>query len=124
MENWCLSCRNHKILELIFKDDPPPPPYLRWRDHIQPLLEELKEKLGGDKIPEDNDEPIWVKLDSKDAIQIKQGNVIERNVYQTKIKKYLETVGVTPLPPPTGWWKRRRETLPFSRRCNHKDRGK
>jgi hypothetical protein len=81
--------------------------------------------LDGDEIPEDNnDQPIWVKLDRKDGIEIKQSKVIERGVYHSKIKDYLIIVGVTPVPPPTEWREQLREALPFSRRCNHKGRGK
>ena len=114
MADWCLSRRNYEILEEIFKEKPPD---LFWDNEIQPLFKALWTQLDGNKIPEDNYEPKRLKLDSGTEILICQGGLIVSTVVRTKIKIVLETAGVKPLPPPTGWARLR---VAFSlRRCNH-----
>ncbi len=112
MADWYLSRRNYETLEKIFKEEPP---YLFWDDEFVPLYRELEGQLGGNKIMK-NDEPKTIKLDSGCGVEICQIELIESAVVHSKIKIVLETAGVKPMTPQTGWGAQLRAVFSLRRR--------
>src|ERR1700682_489353 len=102
MTDWSLKRSNYQTLEKVFKK---PPDALFWDAEFVPLYQELERQLSGNKLPK-NDESKIIKLDSGCGTEIYQSpfGLIESNVVETKIKVVLETAGVKPMAPPTGWW--------------------